>query len=133
MATIVSPGFALNVTVKYFLFETSTIKIFNSYIHKNSEMNKSSVGKYSNDYSILTLNPPPNLNKLLLNQLNELTAESNKKKPENFISWKNLDIDEIQMMKIEPNSLSLFHINSYSLNKTFEDLEYLLTGTLTDI
>ena len=133
MATIVSPGFALNVTVKYFLFETSTIKIFHLYIHKNSEMNKSSVGKYSNDYSILTLNPPPNLNKLLLNQLNELTAESNKKKPENFISWKNLDIDEIQMMKIEPNSLSLFHINSYSLKKIFEDLEYLLKGTLTDI
>ena len=133
MATTVSPGFALNVTVKYFLFETSTIKIFHLYIHKNSEMNKSSVGKYSNDYSILTLNPPPNLNKLLLNQLNELTAESNKKKPENFINWKNLDIDEIQMMKIEPNSLSLFHINSYSLNKNFEDLEYLLKGTLTDI
>ena len=32
-------------------------------------------------------------------------------------------------MKIEPNSLSLFHINSCSLNKNFEDLEYLLQAT----
>ena len=32
-------------------------------------------------------------------------------------------------MKIEPNSLSLFHINSCSLNKIFEDLEYLLKAT----
>ena len=32
-------------------------------------------------------------------------------------------------MKIEPNSVSLFHINSCSLNKNFEDLEYLLKAT----
>ena len=81
-------------------------------------MNKSSVGKYTNGNSILTLNPPPNL-KLLINQFNELTAESNKKNPENFINCRNLDIDEIQKMKIEPNSLSLFHINCCSLNKNF--------------
>ena len=78
--------------------------------------------------TILKLNPPPNL-KLLFNQFNELTAESNKKNPENFINCRNLDIDEIQKMKIEPNSLSLFHINSCSLNKNFEDLEYLLKAT----
>ena len=84
--------------------------------------------KYSNDNSILKLSPPPNL-KLLFNQFNELTAESNKKNPENFINCRNLDIDEIQKMKIEPNSLSLFHINSCSLNKYFEDLEYLLKAT----
>ena len=41
----------------------------------------------------------------------------------------NLDIDKIQKMKIEPNSLFLFHINSWSLNKYFEDLEYLLRAT----
>ena len=46
-----------------------------------------------NDSSILKLNPPPNL-KLLFNQFNELTAESNKKSPENFINCRNLDIDE---------------------------------------
>ena len=29
-------------------------------------------------------------------------------------------------MKIKPNSISLFHLNSCSFNKNFEDLEYLL-------
>ena len=97
-------------------------------IHNNSEMNELSVGKYSNDNSILKLNPSPNL-KLLFNQFNELTAESNKKNPENFINCRNLDIDKVQKMKIEPNSLFLFHISSCSLNKNFEDLEYLLKAT----
>ena len=61
----------------------------------------------------------------MFNQFNELTAESNKEKPENFINCKNLGIDEIQKMKIEPNLLSLPHINSCSLHKNFEELEYL--------
>ena len=73
------------------------------------------MGKYTNDNSILTLNPPPNL-KLLFNQFHELIAESNKKNPENFINCRSLDIDEIQKMKTETNSISLFHINSCSLN-----------------
>ena len=85
-------------------------------------MNESSMEKYTNDNSILTLNPPPNP-KLFFNRCNELTAESIKKNPENFINCRNLDIiDEIQKMKIEPNSLSWFHINS-------DDLEYLLKAT----
>ena len=86
------------------------------------------MGKYTNDNSILTLNPPPNL-KLLFTQFNELKTESNKNNPENFINCRNLDIDEIQKMKIEPTSLSLFHINSCFLNKNFQDLEYLLKAT----
>ena len=32
-------------------------------------------------------------------------------------------------MKIKPNSFCLFHVNSCSLNKNFEDLEYLLKVT----
>ena len=87
-------------------------------------MNESSVGKYANGNSMLTLNPPPNP-KLLLNQFNELTAESNKN-PEHFINSRNLDIDEIQKMKVEPNPLSLFHLNSFSLNKNFEDLALII-------
>ena len=89
-------------------------------------MNESifSVGKYSNDNSTLTLNLPINL-KLLFNQFNELTAESNKNL-ENFINCKNLDIYEIQQMKIDPNLLSLFQINSCSLNKHFENLNIYL-------
>ena len=91
-------------------------------------MKESSVRKDTNDNSMLTLNPPRNL-KLLFNQFNKLTAESNKKNLENLINCRNLDIDEIQKMKIEPNLLSLFHINSCTLNKNFEDLEYLLKAT----
>ena len=56
-------------------------------------MNESFVGKYDN--SRLILHPPPNL-KLLFNQFNDLTVESNNKNPENFINCKNIDIDEIQ-------------------------------------
>ena len=91
-------------------------------------MNESSVGKYTNDNSILTLNPPPNF-KLLFNQFNEITAESNKKNAKNFIICRNLDIDEMQNMKTEQNLVSLFYINSCSFNKNFEDLEYLLKAT----
>ena len=58
----------------------------------------------------------------------ELTAESDKN-PENFINSRNLGINEIQKMNTEPNSFSLCHRNSYSLNKNFEDLEYLLKAT----
>ena len=39
-------------------------------------MNESAVRKYLNDNSILKLNPPPN-HKVLFNQFNELTVESN--------------------------------------------------------
>ena len=91
-------------------------------------MSESSVGKYTNDNSRLTLNPTPNF-KLLLNQFNDVTAEWNKKNPESFIHCKTLDTDEIQKMEIEPNSLSLFHIKFCSLHKIFEDLEYLLKPT----
>ena len=91
-------------------------------------MNESSVGKYTNGNSILTLNPPPNF-KLLFNQFNEITAESNKKNAKNFIICRNLDIDEMQNMKTEQNLVSLFYINSCSFNKNFEDLEYLLKAT----
>ena len=54
-------------------------------------MNESSVGKYTNDNNILTLNPPPSF-KLLFNQFNELTAESNKKTRGSFINRRNPDI-----------------------------------------
>ena len=105
------PWFCFNCTSETFPFGNFNNQNFHSFIHNNSEMNKSSVEKYTNDSSILALNPPPNL-KLLFNQFNELTAESSKKNSESFINCRNLDIDEIQKMKNEPNSLSLFHINS---------------------
>ena len=87
-------------TSETFSFGNLNNQNFHLFIHNRSEMNKSSVGQYRSDNSILTLNPPPNL-KLSFNQFNELTVESNKKNPDNFINCRNLDIDEIQKMKIE--------------------------------
>ena len=121
----IDPWLCFKCTSDTFPYKNLNNQNFQSFIHNNSEMNESSVGKYTNDNSILTLNPPPHL-KLLFYQFNELTAESKKKNPENFINCGNLDIDEIQKMNIEPNSLSLFHINSCSLDKNFEDVEYYL-------
>ena len=49
----------------------------------------------------------------------------------NVIQRKYYDIDELQKLKIrnKENSLSLFSINSCSLNKTFEELQNLLQST----
>ena len=50
---------------------------------------------------------------------------------ETFIFSKYYDIDELHQLEI-PNkekSLSLFHINSCSLNKNFEELQNLLQST----
>ena len=76
VATMVTPGFTVNIPVKHFPIGNLNNQHFHLFIHENTQFNQSSVGKYANDKSILTLNPPPNL-KLLFNQLNELTAESN--------------------------------------------------------
>ena len=75
--------------------------------------------------SILTLNSQPNL-KLLFNQFNELTTESNKENPGNFINCRNCDIDEIQKMKIEPTEShadgTLLYINNKLSYKLRQDL-----------
>ena len=49
----------------------------------------------------------------------------------NVIQSKYHDIDKLQILKIpnKQNSLSLFHINSCSLNKNFEELQNLLQST----
>ena len=48
-----------------------------------------------------------------------------------IIQSKYHDIDKLQTLKIpnKQNSLSLFHINSCSLNKNFEELQNLLQST----
>ena len=123
------PWLCFKCTGETFPFGNLSNQNFHSFIHNNPEMNESSMEKYTDGNTTLTLNAPPNL-KLLFKQFNELTVESNKKIAENFINFRNLDIDKIQKMKIEPNPLSLFHIKSCSVNKNFEDLEYLLKTTI---
>ena len=51
--------------------------------------------------------------------------------PDNVVNSKYYSINEIQSLKVanKNKSLSMFHINSCSLNKNFDDLEYLLKCT----
>ena len=98
---------------------------FLGFFNNNNDNNES---KNSNSSLILKL---PVL-ALLFNQFNNAIPENNND-PENVIQSKYYDIDELQQLKI-PNkekSLSLFHINSCSLNKNFEELQNLLQSTNT--
>ena len=67
--------------------------------------------------SNLVLKPPPNL-KLLFNQFNNSSEIHGFKDPENVVSCKYYNLEEVQTMKIpnKKNSLSLFHINACSLS-----------------
>ena len=67
---------------------------------------------------------------LLVNQFNNATPE-NGNDSEKIASSKYYDIDEIHNIEIprKNKSLSLFHINAFSLNKNFDDLQCLLSCT----
>ena len=73
---------------------------------------------------ILSVMKQKNPNSFLLLKL----PQENCSDPENVIQSKCYDIAELQQLKTpnKENSLSLFHINSYSLNKSFEELQILL-------
>ena len=77
--------------------------------------------------SNLVLKPPSNLN-TLFNQFNTSSQTYGFKDLENVIKCKYYNIEEVQTMKIpnKKNYLSLFHINTCSLTKSFEDLNCLL-------
>ena len=83
-----------------------------------------------NSTSTLVLKQPANLSQLF-NQFNNTTENHTNKDPDNAVQCRYYDIQEIQTLKI-PNkskSLSMFHINTCSLSKNFNDLEYLLKTT----
>ena len=87
-----------------------------------------------NDHKIevnnLVLKPPPSLSSLF-NQFNNIPQTHDHKDPGNVVRCKYYDLEEVQSMKI-PNKnscLSLFHINTCSLTKNFEDMEYLIKST----
>ena len=97
---------------------------FLGFVNNNDNNNES---KNSNSSLILKL--PRDL-VLLFNQFNNAIAE-NKSYPANVIQRKYYDIDELQQMKI-PNKekfLPFFYINSWSLNKNFEELQNWLQST----
>ena len=83
----------------------------------------------SNKNSSVLLTSPPNL-ALLFNQFNN-SSPKQQIDPENVVNSSNFDTDQIQSVKFpqKEKSLSLFHINAYSLNKNFDDLVYVLKYT----
>ena len=84
-----------------------------------------------NGSSSVLLKPSSNL-AFLFNHFNHLSIESNQSDPDNMISPNYYDINEIIKIKVDSSSLLLFHIITCSLNKNFDDLEYLLKTTNQD-
>ena len=99
---------------------------FLNFIDNNNTITSSETKNLNNS---LLLKPTLDV-ALLFNQFNNAIPE-NCSDPENVIQSKYYDIDELQKLKIpnKENSLSLFHINSCSLNKNFEELQNLLQST----
>ena len=96
----------------------------------NTESNIIQWKDLENDHaSSLSLKPSSNL-ELLVNQFSNATPE-NSNDPEKKFSSKYYDIEEMHNIEIPHNNklLSLFHINACSLNKNFDDLQYLLSCT----
>ena len=89
------------------------------------------ITQWTDHDSSLSLKPSSNL-ELLVNQFNNATPE-NCNGPEKISSSKCYDIEEMHNIEIphKNKSLSLFHINACSLNKTFDDLQHLLSCTKT--
>ena len=98
----------------------------------NTDNNTAQWIDLGNDHiSSLSLKPSSNL-ELLVNQFNNATPGNNND-PEKISSSKYYDIEEMGNIEIphKNKSLSLFHINAYSLNKHFDDLQHLLSCTKT--
>ena len=76
----------------------------------------------------LVLKPQKNLSDLF-NEFNNFSDQN--KNQENVSNCKYYDLNEIKPLNklINKSSLSLFHLNTCSLSKNFEDLEYLLDST----
>ena len=74
------------------------------------------------------LKPQKNLS-YLFNEFNNLSDQN--KNQENVSDCKYYDLNEIKPLNKlnDKSSLSLFHLNTCSLSKNFEDLEYLLDST----
>ena len=111
------------------IFPFSTVKNKN-FISNFYDSNKAN-NIVDKDSSLL-LKPSEHL-KQLVNQFNNMSLQTddiNSVDPENTVSSKYYDIDELQNLKINnSNSLSLFHINACSLSRNFDDFQHLLSCT----
>ena len=120
------PWYCLPCSKTLFSFGSLSYQNFLNFIGNNNTTTSSETKTLN---SSLLLKPPPNL-ALLFDQFNNAIPE-NRSDPENVIESKYYDIDELQKLKTpnKENSLSLYHINSCSLNKNFEELQNLLQST----
>ena len=88
---------------------------------------------YYDSTSTLVLKHPEDLSQLF-NQFNNITKNLRDRDPDNVVKCRYYDTEEIQTLNIprKSNSFPLFHICTYSLNKDFDDMEYLLKTTNMD-
>ena len=112
-------GFVFIAAGQFFLFDFRLTKVSHLLCRNVSE----NVSKKNNSTHLTS---PPNL-ALLFNPFNNTSPEQNAG-PENAVNSKYFDIDKIQVLKLHDKnkSLSFCHINACSLNKNFDDMEYLL-------
>ena len=120
------PWYCLSCSNTLFPFGNLNNQNFLNFIGNNDTITSSETNNLN---SSLLLKPPPDLT-LLFNQFNNAIPE-NRSDPESVIQSKYYGIDELQKLKTpnKENSLSLFHINSSSLNTNFEELQNLLQST----
>ena len=122
------PWFCISCCSKIFPFNTAKNKNFISNFYDNNSKSKNIDDKNSS----LLLKPSEHL-KHLVNQFNmsSLPDDINSDDPANTVSSKYYDTEELQNLKItkKSKSLSLFHINAYSLTKNFDNLQHLLSCT----
>ena len=86
--------------------------------------------KVANGYIFTTALQKDKSNPVLINQLNNATPE-NSNYPEKIYSSKYYETEEMHSIAIPHKNklVSLFHINTCSLNKNFDDFQHLLSLT----
>ena len=103
-------------------------KLYQSLSQSNNHSSDSSNSCSTNTCS--TLKPPKNLSNLF-NEFNNFSSQQNKN-TENIMNCKYYDIEEIQSHNNLNHKNALSHINTCSLSKNIEELEYLLDKTKID-
>ena len=121
--------FCIKCNSQLFLFGTFINKELMKHILNCSKMENDNENEFNN----LVLKPPLTLSSLF-NQFNN-TAQTHDCKDliENVVRYKYHDLEEVQSMKIPKSCFSLFQINTCSLSKNFEGLEYLIKSTNINI
>ena len=113
------------------LFPFATLndhKLYQTLSQSNNHYSGSSNSYSTNTCS--TLKPPKNLSNLF-NEFNNFSSQQNKN-TENIMNCKYYDIEEIQSRNNLNHKNALSYINTCSLSKNIEELEYLLDKTKID-